>query len=60
MAKGMGFKSAAAHAAKHYEDKGMSHEKAMQIGAAAVAKASREASPAAKHKNPNLKKVRGK
>ena len=48
MAKGMGFKAAAMQAGKGD----------MKKGARIVAAASRKASPAAKRKNPNLKKVK--
>jgi len=51
--KGMGFKAAAENARKNSKGK-MSAEEA----AAAVAAASRDASPAAKRRNPNLKKVK--
>ena len=50
MAVGMGFKAAAMQAGKGN----------MKKGAAIVASASRKASPAAKRKNPNLLKVKGK
>jgi len=49
MAKGMGFKAAAMSAGKGNYKK----------GAAIVAAGARKASPAAKRKNPNLKKVKG-
>lgn len=51
--KGMGFKAAVANAQKNSKGK-MSKDET----AAAVASASRNASPAAKKKNPNLKKVK--
>jgi len=53
MAKGMGFKAAAASVAKR---QGVSEEAADRI----IAAGARNASPAAKKKNPNLKKVKGK
>lgn len=51
--KGMGFEAAASSAAK---GAGVSKER----GRAIIAAAARKASPAAKKKNPNLKKVKGK
>lgn len=53
MAKGMGFKKAQASIAKQ---SGVP----MQNAGAILASASRNASPAAKKKNPKLKKVKGK
>jgi hypothetical protein len=53
MAKGMGFKAAAASVAKK---QGVSKERASAI----IAAGARKASPAAKKANPNLKKVKGK
>ena len=53
MPKGMGFKAAAASVAKR---QGVSEEAADRI----IAAGARNASPAAKKKNPNLKKVKGK
>jgi len=50
--KGMGFKAAAASAAK---SAGVSQER----GAKIIAASARKASPAAKRKNPNLLKVKG-
>jgi hypothetical protein len=50
--KGMGFKAASKSAAK---SAGVSEER----GRAIIAAAARKASPAAKRKNPNLKKVKG-
>jgi hypothetical protein len=50
--KGMGFKAAAREAAKGYGGN-------LERGAAAVAASSRRASPEAKRRNPNLKKVKG-
>ena len=50
--KGMGFKAAAASAAK---SAGVSPER----GGAIIAAGARKASPAAKRRNPNLKKVKG-
>ena len=50
--KGMGFKAAAANIAKK---EGVGKKRAGAILAAAT----RKASPAAKKKNPNLKKVKG-
>jgi len=51
--KGMGFEAAAASAAK---SAGVSKKR----GRAIIAAGARKASPAAKRKNPNLKKVKGK
>jgi len=51
--KGMGFKAAQKGIAKK---QGVS----MEAAGAILASASRKASPAAKRKNPNLKKVKGK
>jgi hypothetical protein len=51
--KGMGFNAAAKSAAK---SAGVSEKR----GRAIIAAAARKASPAAKRKNPNLKKVKGK
>lgn len=51
--KGMGFKAAQKGIAKK---QGVS----MEVAGAILASASRKASPAAKRKNPNLKKVKGK
>jgi hypothetical protein len=51
--KGMGFKAAAASVRKK---EGVSKEAANRI----IAAGARKASPAAKKKNPNLKKVAGK
>jgi len=51
--KGMGFKKAAASV---QQSQGVSAESA----AAIIATGARKASPAAKRKNPNLKKVKGK
>jgi len=51
--KGMGFKAAQKQIAK----KGGN---SMETAGAILASASRKASPAAKRKNPNLKKVKGK
>lgn len=52
MAKGMGFKAAQASV----EKEGYSKKVAGEI----IASKARNASPAAKKKNPNLKKVKGK
>lgn len=52
MAKGMGFKAAQRSIARR---EGVS----MKSAGAILASASRKASPAAKRKNPNLRKVRG-
>ena len=52
MAKGMGFKAAAKSVAKK---QGVSKKQANAI----IAAGARKASPAAKKKNPNLKKVAG-
>lgn len=52
MPKGMGFKAAQNQIAKR---QGVSKQQAGAI----LASATRKASPAAKRKNPNLKKVRG-
>jgi len=51
--KGMGFKAAQKNIAKK---SGVS----MEAAGAILASSSRKASPAAKRKNPNLKKVKGK
>lgn len=51
--KGMGFKAAQKNIAKK---QGVS----MEAAGAILASSSRKASPAAKKKNPNLKKVKGK
>jgi hypothetical protein len=51
--RGMGFEAAASSAAR---SAGVSKER----GRAIIAAAARKASPAAKRKNPNLKKVKGK
>jgi hypothetical protein len=50
--KGMGFEAAGREAAKSYGGD-------IERGEAAVAASTRRASPAAKAKNPNLKKVKG-
>ncbi|HLE80172.1 MAG TPA: hypothetical protein VJA25_02645 [Dehalococcoidia bacterium] len=50
--KHIGFKAAAAQAAKSYGGD-------LKRGAAAVAAGARKASPAAKRRNPRLRKVRG-
>lgn len=52
MAKGMGFKAAQRSIARR---EGVS----MKSAASILASASRKASPAAKRRNPNLRKVRG-
>lgn len=50
--RGMGFEAAAASAAR---SAGVSKER----GRAIIAAGARKASPAAKHRNPNLRKVKG-
>lgn len=55
-----GFKKVAGGIAKQYERKGKSPKEAQRIAGAVLAKKTREASPAAKKKNPFLKRVGGK
>lgn len=55
----MSFNAVAAKIASEYRKKGMSKKQAAQVGRGAAAEAARNASPAAKRKNPNLKNVKG-
>ena len=59
MAKHPGFDKVSNNIAKEYEKKGMSKKKAEEIGDATAVKIARNASPAAKKANPNLKHVKG-
>jgi hypothetical protein len=55
-----GFAAVSNKIAQSYIKKGMSKEKAKQVGAGAAANAARNASKSAKKANPNLKHVKGK
>lgn len=56
--KHLGFNKVSNNIAQEYEKKGMSPAKAKEIGDATAAKVARNASPAAKKANPNLKHVK--
>ena len=56
--KHLGFNQVSNNIAQEYEKKGMSPAKAKEIGDATAAKVARNASPAAKKANPNLKHVK--
>ena len=58
MSKHIGFKAAQAQVAKHVTPK--AGETRMQAAGAILANAARNASPAARKANPNLKNVKGK
>jgi len=56
--KHLGFNKVSNNIAQEYEKKGMSPAKAKEVGDATAAKVARNASPAAKKANPNLKHVK--